>query len=71
MALSRKTVRITARTMALSVPGTKPGWVEVGVVVQKSLPENSMSSQARLVYGQVVNEGSVSVRVMKTQRGLA
>lgn len=34
-ALSRKTVRIAARAMALSVPGTKPGWVEVGVVSEK------------------------------------
>lgn len=61
--------------MALSVPGTKPAWVELRGG-QKSPPSLKTpcqlgQCQARLVYGQVFSEDGVSLMVMKTWRGPA
>ena len=62
MALSRKTVRAAAGTVALSGPGTRPALVEVKVFHAKL-----GQGKARLLVGQVFNDDSDYIRVMRTQ----
>lgn len=57
----------------MSGPVTRPAWVEVRVSEQAPPWEfhaKMGQDQARLMVGQVFNEDSVSVRVMRTQQDL-